>query len=74
MLSKIPGGYQYLCAASTQVCFPLKSGGELRFSMVDDDVSDDPEFWKHEDAIGIDLYDGALSGVGVTGPVIKTGQ
>jgi hypothetical protein len=51
----------------------LKAGGELRFSIVDDDVSEDPEFWKNDDAISIDLYGGELSGVGVTGFVNKTG-
>ena len=55
-LAKIEGGYTYSGACSYQICFPLKSGGELRFMVLDDDVAKDegvPEF-------GIDLYDGAL--------------
>lgn len=52
-LAKIPGGYTYAGACSYQVCFPLKSGGELRFSLVDDDVCEGEPF-------GIDLYGGEL--------------
>lgn len=37
-IAKIPGGYCYYGAASTQYCFPLKAGGELRFSLTDVDV------------------------------------
>lgn len=68
VLSQIPGGYEYLGAASTQLCFPLKEGGELRFSWVDDDVAEDPD-----NCFRIDLYNGALSRVGVTGLIKNTG-
>lgn len=60
-LAKIPGGYVYLGAASYQVCFPLKAGGELRFGIYDD-----------VEGLQIDLYDGSLP-PGITGPVRKTG-
>ena len=63
-LAKIPGGYEYWSCASTQVCFPLKAGGELRFGMYDED--------EHE-GVAIDLYDGALP-PGVTGPAKLTGK
>lgn len=62
-LEKIPGGYVYMGAASYQVCFPLRSGGELRFSINDDDPPG---------TIGIDLYDGALPPC-ITGPSTRTG-
>lgn len=66
-LNKIPGGYMYLGACSVQVCFPLKAGGELRFSWVDDDCVEEgePEF-------GIDLYGGELPPC-ITGPSSSTG-
>lgn len=58
-LEKIPGGYVYSGAASLQVCFPLKAGGELRFGLYDDGND------------GFDFYDGALP-PGVTGFVKPT--
>ena len=67
-LKGIPGGYEYIGVCSMQYCFPLKSGGELRFILVDEDV--DPEGkgeWQ------VDLYDGALP-PGITGPVNRTGK
>jgi hypothetical protein len=60
---KIPGGYRYEGICSSQLCFPLKNGGELRFSISDDEESDGK--WH------IDWYDGALPH-GITGPVTKT--
>ena len=63
-LAKIPGGYTYMGCASYQICFPLKKGGELRFSISDEDPP--------EEEFGIDLYDGALP-PGITGPATKTG-
>ena len=53
-LSKIEGGYTYAGACSLQVCFPLKEGGELRFSIVDEDVAENGK------EFGIDLYGGEL--------------
>jgi len=67
-LEKIPGGYTYSGACSYQICFPLKNGGELRFSVIDDDVDENvpkKDFY-------IDLYGGELSGI--TGPIAKTGS
>jgi hypothetical protein len=64
-LCDIPGGYTYDGIASWQVCFPLRSGGELRFSMTEDEDGG-------ESRLGIDLYDGALP-PGVTGPARRTG-
>jgi hypothetical protein len=61
-LAKIKGGYNYYGACSCQICFPLKAGGELRFSITDDEP----------DHIGIDLYDGAIP-AGVSGPAYPTG-
>jgi len=61
---KIPGGYRYEGICSSQICFPLKAGGELRFSLSDDEDSDGK--WH------IDLYSGALP-PGITGFVEKTG-
>jgi hypothetical protein len=55
-LAKIKGGYTYSGACSYQVCFPLKAGGELRFSVVDGDVADAEGI----DWFGIDLYGGEL--------------
>lgn len=52
-LSGIRGGYNYMGACSDQICFPLRNGGELRFSVVDEDVADGEIY-------SIDLYDGAL--------------
>lgn len=63
-LSKIPGGYRYDGIVSTQYCFPLKAGGELRFVLLDDDDTDGK--WH------VDLYGGELP-PGITGPVNKTG-
>lgn len=55
-LAAIPGGYVYYGACSVQYCFPLKAGGELRISMVDDDVdSNVPTGQWHAD-----LYKGEL--------------
>ncbi len=61
-LASISGGYIYSGAASYQVCFPLSRGGELRFSVCDDDAPFSLE---------IDLYDGSLPGI--TGPTTPTG-
>lgn len=66
MLSKLPGGYEYMGAASCQVCFPLRDGGELRFGIYDDEDGDDATF-------GIDIYSGFLP-PGISGPVHKTGD
>jgi len=54
-LRKIKGGYNYLGACSDQMCFPLESGGELRFSLVDDDCVE-----SGESTFKIDLYGGEL--------------
>ena len=64
-LQKIKGGYRYDGACSIQICFPLRSGGELRFSVSDDDA--DP------DEFCIDLYDGSLPPC-ITGPSFLTGE
>lgn len=64
VLEKIPGGYVYMGAASYQVCFPLKSGGELRFGLYDDD---------EHDGVAIDLYGGELPPC-ITGPGYPTGK
>lgn len=66
-LSKIKGGYRYMGACSDQLCFPLKSGGELRFSTVDEDCVE-----LGESCFAIDLYDGALPPC-ITGPSKLTG-
>jgi hypothetical protein len=68
MLRKIQGGYEYSGACSFQVCFPLKSGGELRFSLVDEDVLEEDS-----DEFQIDLYDGTLPPM-ITGFSIETGK
>jgi len=60
---KVPGGYRYEGICSSQLCFPLKNGGELRFIICDADESDGK--WH------IDYYDGLLP-PGITGPVTKT--
>ena len=60
-LINIPGGYVYSGAASLQVCFHLKKGGELRFCVGDDDD------------IGFDYYDGSLPPC-ITGPSHQTGS
>lgn len=52
-LKKIPGGYTYDGAASLQVCFPLKVGGELRFGIYDSDNEEGIDY-------GFDFYDGSL--------------
>lgn len=62
-LSQIPGGYEYWGAASVQLCFPLKAGGELRFMQSD----------AGPDHIFIDLYGGELP-PGINGPAFKTGR
>ena len=64
VLESIPGGYVYMGCASYQVCFPLKSGGELRFGIYDDD---------EKDGVAIDHYDGALPPC-ITGPGYPTGK
>jgi len=64
-LAKIPGGYRYDGICCTQYCFPLRAGGELRFSLCDDEDSDGK--WH------IDLYDGGLP-PGITGPAGPTGR
>lgn len=64
-IATIPGGYVYQGAASYQICFPLKAGGELRFSITDEDVGGSGG-WE------VDLYDGALP-PGITGFADKTG-
>lgn len=66
-LGKIKGGYNYMGACSNQMCFPLKNGGELRFSIVDDDCLEDGE-----ESFGIDLYDGSLPPC-ISGPSNPTG-
>ena len=66
-LLKIKGGYNYLGACSSQICFPLKEGGELRFSLVDDDCVD-----PGESTFKIDLYGGELPPC-ITGPSSATG-
>lgn len=62
-LMKIPGGYTYSGVCSIQICFPLKAGGELRFSESDDGPP----------GIQIDHYDGMIP-PGVTGPAGPTGE
>lgn len=63
----ISGGYRYEGVVSSQICFPLKSGGELRFGIYeDDDVEGGVEF-------NIDFYDGALPPM-ITGPSFRTGK
>lgn len=62
-LNKIKGGYSYSGAASLQYCFPLKSGGELRFGIYDEDP---------DNTLGIDLYGGELPPC-ITGFGQKTG-
>lgn len=60
---KVPGGYMYEGICSSQICFPLRNGGELRFIISEDEDSDGK--WH------IDYYDGALP-PGITGPVKPT--
>jgi len=67
-LKKIPGGYEYWGACSQQICFPLKKGGELRFSIMDEDVDDEPK-----GIVKIDLYGGELPPC-ITGPSFLTGD
>ena len=62
LLSKIPGGYVYSGACSLQWCFPLRSGGELRFMYSDDNYP----------KLNVDFYDGSLP-PGITGPASPTG-
>ena len=64
-ISKIQGGYCYNGAASTQYCFPLKAGGELRFSLTDADVGGSEE-WE------VDLYGAELPPC-ISGFACKTG-
>jgi len=67
-LRAIPGGYEYDGAASLQICFPLKGGGELRFGIYDeDDDGTDSDL-----PVAIDHYDGSLPPC-ITGPSFKTG-
>lgn len=61
-LKAVPGGYEYLGAASVQICFPLKAGGELRFGLYDDGDGE----WH------FDFYSGECP-PGITGPVTATG-
>lgn len=61
-LLKIKGGYKYDGVASSQICFPLKNGGELRFGFYDERTGN----------IEIDLYGGELP-PGITGPATLTG-
>lgn len=63
-IRKIKGGYQYDGMAGSQLCFPLKAGGELRFGIYDED---------EPGTLVIDLY-GAELPPGITGPVTKTGE
>lgn len=67
-LCKLPGGYKYYGGCSVQVCFPLKSGGELRFMIVDDDAIEDGD-----STCIIDIYDGLLPAM-ISGPSISTGK
>ena len=62
--SKIKGGYTYEGACSSQLCFYLRDGGELRFCITDDDVGGDGK-------VHIDHYDGALP-PGITGFAERT--
>lgn len=64
-IAKIPGGYCYYGAASTQYCFPLKAGGELRFSLTDADAGGSEE-WE------VDLYGAELPPC-ISGFACKTG-
>ena len=59
-LLKIKGGYEYMGSWARQLCFPLVSGGELRF-MIDDN-----------NKFSIDLYSGKLD-PWITGPSKETG-
>jgi hypothetical protein len=63
VLAKIPGGYTYEGVCSSQYCFPLKNGGELRFALYDD---------MPDNTLGVDLYDGFLP-PGITGFAQRTG-
>jgi len=65
ILRKIPGGYVYSGVCSYQICFPLKSGGELRFAEYEDDSPNGVSF-------GIDHYGGELP-PGITGYAESTG-
>lgn len=73
-LGKIKGGYNYSGAASYQICFPLKDGGELRFMLVDGDASErrGAEIVTEMGLFDIDLYGGELP-PGISGPVSVTG-
>jgi hypothetical protein len=64
-VAKIPGGYCYSGVCSYQICFPLRNGGELRFSIGDDDSSSGE--WE------VDLYGGELP-PGITGFAHSTGN
>lgn len=74
-LSKVKGGYEYMGACSTQICFPLRNGGELRFSLTDDDCnqSSEGDIQTECGVFNIDLYDGAIP-PGVSGPATLTGR
>lgn len=61
-LEKLSGGYVYSGICSYQVCFPLRAGGELRFSLTDD-----------KEGLQIDIYGGELP-PGISGPSWKTGK
>lgn len=63
ILKEIKGGYVYYASASTQYCFPLKNGGELRFSRNDEEP---------ENTLSIDLYGGGIPPC-ITGFAEKTG-
>lgn len=69
-ISKIPGGYVYEGVCSTQYCFYLRDGGELRFSCCECDNEDgSPSDMRYH----FDHYDGMLP-PGITGFVVKTGE
>lgn len=68
--AKVPGGYRYDGICSSQVCFYLRDGGELRFITCE---ADDEEGNPSDNLLHIDYYDGKLP-PRITGPASKTGE
>lgn len=66
----IKGGYQYEGVCSSQLCFPLRDGGELRLMFCE---ADDGDGKPSDTRMHIDFYDGKLP-PGITGPAWKTGS
>jgi hypothetical protein len=66
--AKVPGGYRYDGVCSSQVCFPLRAGGELRLSWCE---ADDADGTPSDNLLHVDHYGGELP-PGITGPAWPT--